>query len=167
MESAAASGSMNTEDHRSYIKTETLCDKNATQIVVNDKTWSYRLWTIVEIGVHEWRHPSCPQPKESWWVQPEVKQISAYDLWRIIMTDRSMQNKCDSKLLSWFLVKIVHKNVQELSWLDPYSPDMSPPDFNIFPKFKESMCEHHLLTWKNFLQQLFKIPAVKFLTLFN
>jgi len=25
----------------------------------------------------------------------------------------------------------------------PYSPDMSPPDFDFFPKLKESMCGHH------------------------
>jgi transposase len=24
----------------------------------------------------------------------------------------------------------------------PYSPDMSPPDFNLFPKLKETMCGH-------------------------
>jgi hypothetical protein len=25
----------------------------------------------------------------------------------------------------------------------PYSPDMSPPNFNLFPKLKETICGHH------------------------
>ena len=43
------------------------------------------------------------------------------------------------------IVDVVTKNLRDYGWEvlphAPYSPDMSPPDFDLFPKWKEPMCE--------------------------
>jgi transposase len=36
----------------------------------------------------------------------------------------------------------------------PYSPDMSPPDFDLLPKLKQPMRGQRFPPWKSFLQRL-------------
>ena len=36
----------------------------------------------------------------------------------------------------------------------PYSPDMSPPDFDLFPQFKESMCGRRFPSLEEFSTDL-------------
>jgi hypothetical protein len=141
------------------------------RMVAIDKTWVRDFGPELKSQSNEWRSPNFPSPKKFWRAQSKVKQmIFAYDrvprgisVTAVYYRDwlqklrRKMHNTWPDLLGDGPLIlhdsarshlgKVVTNLLSKYEWEVlphmPFSPDMSPPDFILFHKLKESMCGDH------------------------
>ncbi|UYV64446.1 hypothetical protein LAZ67_3000731, partial [Cordylochernes scorpioides] len=132
-------------------------------VVTGDESWTFQYDPEMKAQSSEWHTPASPRPKKARMSKSRVKTmlIVFFDKRQEIHKEFVLQGKTVNAEFYKEVLRRLHKAVkrkrQDLAqrwrlhhdnapahtaFLPPYSPDMSPPDFFLFPKVKRCLRGH-------------------------
>ncbi|KAJ4435187.1 hypothetical protein ANN_23763 [Periplaneta americana] len=109
-------------------------------VITGDESWVYGYDPETKRQSSQWKHPESPRPKKAWNCASRIRtgrtnvQRKRPDMWTANNWHLHHDNvpAHSSQLIHTFLAKHGITNVRQ----PPYSPDLAPCDFWLFPKLK-------------------------------
>ncbi|PNF35838.1 hypothetical protein B7P43_G09433, partial [Cryptotermes secundus] len=145
-------------------------------VITGDELWVYGYDPETKVQASQWKHPTSPRPKRARQVRSNVKAIlttffrlSGPELWdaRNWQLHHNNAPAHSAHLIQGFLAKHGIPQVRQA----PYSPDMAPCDFWLFPRLKTLLkgCrfDSHKDTIHHAMAQLHAIPKGAFQNCFQ